>query len=366
MDRQTLADAIACNKAAREEFQGLEYVRLRDTVAGYRRGSLVLPDASVIPGYPSIGRVQSLRAGLRRHYDGAFWVEEKMDGFNVRVFRWQGRTYAATRGGYICAFSTDRLPDLLDGAILEDEPGLVLCAEIAGPENPYLEGAPPGITEDVAAFVFDMMRMGRTGFLPQEEKMARLRDYGLPPAPIFGRFLPTDLDALQELVLRLDAEGSEGVVFKGEEPGEGRAKYVTGRSNVADIELCGDQLLDLPAEYFTNRLLRLGLFVSEHGRSGDADLERRLGRALINGVTAAVERSRDSGRVGRRFRCRFRQRRNAEAFMTHIKATGGQRVRIDPGMPRREGPFWVLEFERILERMTGTLANALSGASQYD
>ncbi|MDN3519341.1 RNA ligase [Aquisalimonas lutea] len=366
MDERTLADAIGRNRASRERFQGLEYARLRDTVAGYRRGSLVLPDGSVIPGYPSIGRVQSLGAGLRRHYSGAFWVEEKIDGFNVRIFRWQGRTYAATRGGYICAFSTDRLPDLLDSAILDDEPDLVLCAEIAGPENPYLEGAPPGVAEDVAAFVFDMMRTGRTGFLAQGEKMARLRDHGLPSAPIFGRFLPADLDALQALVLRLDAEGSEGVVLKGEQPGEGRAKYVTGRSNVADIELCGDQLLDLPPEYFTNRLLRLGLFVNEHAQAGDADLERRLGRALINGVTAAVDRSRTIGRVGRRFRCRFRQRRNAEAFMAHIKATGGQRVRIDPEMPRREGAFWVLEFERILERMTGTLANALSGASQYD
>jgi hypothetical protein len=127
----------------RERFLELEYARLRDTVAGYRRGSLVLPDGSVIPGYPSIGRVQSLGAGLRRHYSGAFWVEEKMDGFNVRIFRWQGRTYAATRGGYICAFSTDRLPDLLDSAILDDEPSDTPPAVTNEKGDPVVQYPPP-------------------------------------------------------------------------------------------------------------------------------------------------------------------------------------------------------------------------------
>ncbi len=366
MDQQTLNNALERGKAVAGRFDGIEYARLVETVGGFRRGTAVLSDGSVIPGYPSIGRVQSLAAGLQRHYQGPFWAEEKMDGFNVRIVRDGERTVAFSRGGFICAFSTDRLPDLLDTSVLDDHPELILCVEIAGPDNPYLEGHPPQVTEDVQLFVFDMMRKGEDGFLPQAEKMALLERYGLPSTRIFGRFRPDDIEALEELILQLDAEGSEGLVFKGESDG-GRAKYVTGRSSVADIEICSDQLLDLPPEYFTNRLLRLGLFVAEHGQAGDAELERSLGRAFIDGVTRAVARSRGVGRVGRRFRCRFRERRHAEMFMQHIKATGGQRVLIDEAMPLQEKDgYWLLEFERVLERMTGTLANTLAGASQYD
>ncbi|WP_290652533.1 RNA ligase [Aquisalimonas sp.] len=365
MDHWILTQALGRGKAVEDRFERLTFTRLVDTVAGYPRGSVVLPDGSIVSGYPSIARVQSLAAGLRRHYSGPFWAEEKIDGFNVRIVRYGQTHYAFSRGGFVCPFSTDRLPDLMDPAVFDEDPQLVLCAEIAGPENPYLEGHPPQVAEDVALFAFDMMHRARPGFVSQDDKMRLIARYGLPATRIFGRYQPEDTEPLQQLILQLDAEGSEGLVFKGEEDGS-RAKYVTGRSNVSDIALCGDQLLDLPPEYFTNRLLRLALFASENGQVGDAELERSLGRAFIAGVARAVERSREVGRVGVPFRCRFRQRRNAEHFIAHMKATGGKRIMIAEDMPRREGRYWVLEFERVLERMTGTLANTLAGASQYD
>ncbi|SEP08913.1 RNA ligase [Aquisalimonas asiatica] len=365
MQKQVLADAVERGKAVEERFETLRYTRLVDSVDGYPRGSVILEDGTVIPGYPSIGRVQSLAAGLERHFGDAFWAEEKIDGFNVRIARYKDDLYAFSRGGFVCPFSTDRLPDLLDATILDDEPHLVLCAEIAGPENPYLEGCPPDIKEDVALFIFDMMDTATGHFLHQEHRMARLDYYTLPAARIFGRYGTQDVEPLRELILALDARGSEGLVFKAERE-DVRAKYVTGRSNIVDIALCGDQLLDLPPEYFTNRLMRLALFASEHGQMGDAALERQLGQAFIEGLGRAINRSREHGRVGIPFRCRFRRRRNAELFMAHMKATGGRRVHIAEDMPRREGDYWRLEFERELERMTGTLANTLAGGAQFD
>ncbi|MFV8834904.1 RNA ligase [Aquisalimonas sp.] len=365
MDQQVLADAVERGKAVQDRFETLRYTRLVDTVGGYPRGSVVIDDGIVVPGYPSIGRVQSLAAGLERHFDDAFWAEEKIDGFNVRIVRHGDDLYAFSRGGFVCPFSTDRLPDLVDPAILDDEPGLVLCAEIAGPENPYLEGCPPDIKEDVALFIFDMMDTTSGHFLHQEHRMSRLDYYALPAARIFGRYRPMDVQPLRELILELDARGSEGLVFKAERD-DVRAKYVTGRSNIVDIALCGDQLLDLPPEYFTNRLMRLALFASEHQQMGDAALERQLGQAFLEGVGRAINRSREYGRVGIPFRCRFRRRRNAELFMAHMKATGGRRVHIAEDMPCWEDGYWRLEFERELERMTGTLANTLSGGAQFD
>jgi len=132
MDGQTLSDALAQNRAERHHFESLRYARLTEAVNGHPRGSVVLPGGEVIPGYPSIGRIHSLAAGLRQQFQEPFWAEEKIDGYNVRVVFHDGRAYAFSRGGFVCAFSTDRLQDLLPHGIFEREPDLVLCAEIAG------------------------------------------------------------------------------------------------------------------------------------------------------------------------------------------------------------------------------------------
>jgi len=365
MKRKILDEALARGKAERCRFESLEYLRIRDDFGGERRGTVLLPDGRRLPGYPSIGRIQSLAHGLRRQYAEPFWAEEKIDGFNVRIARHGDRLYAFSRGGFVCPFSTDRVPDLLDAAVFDAEPDLVLCAEIAGPDNPYLEGSPPQVTEDVALFVFDALYAGDGRLLDPPAKAALGERHGLPMVRSFGRFTAAEQESLRGILRRLDVEGSEGLVFKGEGEG-GRTKYVTGRSNIADISLCSEQLLDLPPEYFTNRLLRLALYADELGTPDAAALERDLGRAFLVGLERAVARSREFGRVGHRFRCRFRERRNAEHFIAHLAATAGRRVRIAEDSPHREGGYWVLEFERILQRMTGTLASVLAGQARYD
>ena len=71
-----------------------------------------------------------MKPGLRQQFPGYFWAEEKMDGYNVRVARVGDRVVAITRGGYLCPFTSDRLPDLLDLTIFEQHPDLIPCAEI--------------------------------------------------------------------------------------------------------------------------------------------------------------------------------------------------------------------------------------------
>ncbi|WP_421620705.1 RNA ligase [Alkalilimnicola ehrlichii] len=366
MDALTAKTALEKGKASRHEFEGLHYIRLHDSVARLPKGSVRLDDGTVVPGYPSIGRIQALGPGLAKQYgDELFWAEEKIDGFNIRILAHQGRLLAFSRGGYLCPFSTDRVPELLDPTLFDDHPELILCAELAGPENPYMEGSPPHVTEDVALFVFDIRRAGANGFLPQEEKLALAERYRLPLARVFGRYRADDQQALHALILELDEAGCEGLVFKGETRGA-RSKYVTARSNITDIALVSDALLDLPPEYFTHRLMRLALFESEH-RGDDTALEQELGRALLRGLGRAVERSRSVGRVGHRYRCRFREKRNLEHFVAHLEATGGpQHVKILYQPTHQEDGYWVLEFERVLPRMTGTLAHSLSGGAQFD
>ncbi|WP_018138433.1 MULTISPECIES: RNA ligase [unclassified Thioalkalivibrio] len=365
IDHETLQDAVANRRAEALTFDGLEYARLLEPVNHYPRGSVVLPDGSIIPGYPAIGRIQSLEAGLPRQFDQPFWAEEKIDGFNVRILRWHGRIYAFSRGGYVCAFSTDRVTDFMDPVIFDAEPDLILCAEIAGPDTPYLEGSTPRVAHDVGLFVFDLMRLGQPGFVPQPEKFSLIEHHALPPAPLHGQFTPHDTQALGQLIRRLDEEGAEGLVLKTVD-GQHRAKYVTGSSCISDIRVCSEQLLDLPPEYFTNRLTRLAIFLSEHPSRHHTDLEQILGDALLSGLYGAVGQHRRQGHVGHRYRCRFRERANALHFMNHMRATGGRHVAFADDAPRQEDGYWLLEFDRQFDRITGTLASALAGERQYD
>ncbi len=361
---ETFREALERHKARQEEYGGLRYVRLTDDLRGYAKGSVFI-GGRLVPGYPHIGRVYRLEQGLRQQFAGAFFAEEKIDGYNVRVCRVEGEVLVLTRGGYVCPFSTDRIGELLDLELLRAQPDLVLCAEIAGPDNPYAIGSPAGIRGDVQAFVFDMMRDHVPGFLLQAEKRALTGRYGLPVPRDFGEFRAADWPRLRDLLLELDAERREGMVFKEDAPLGHRTKYVTRNSGIYDIAVRSSDVVELPGDFFTGRILRMALFLDEAGLPSDADMHRRLGAAMMQGLNASVAGFKRNGRVSHVFRCRFRRRENAEAFMAHLRRILGHThlwvIGLEP-----DGDYWRLEFEKEVPKLTGLLHQLFRGDAFVD
>lgn len=352
------------NHTAREELGPWRWRRLKDPFRGLAWGAVRVGD-TLVCGYPRIGRILRLDSGLAELFDHPVHAEEKVDGYNVRVFRHGDDLFALTRRGYLCPFTTDRIPDLLDTAIFEQRPDLVLCMEVAGPDNPYNAVPPPYVERDIAAFVFDVMRVGRQGFLPREDRLALLEKYRLPGVPQYGRYRLDETGRLYDLVRELDRKGHEGVVLKQEQGKPVRAKYVTGRINLSDIRCTGNAIHQLPPEYYTERILRLAMFLDETGeRPGDA-LYRQLGSALLDGILDAIDQYRREGAVTHRHRCRFHSRTNADLFVENMKRLLGKNlVRI--GRLDREGDYWLLEFEKVLPKTTGLLRTLLQGGLVYD
>jgi len=357
-------EALARNKARWEDYGDLRYLRLTDDFRGNPKGT-VLWQGHLVPGYPHIGRIFRLEQGLVQQFAGPFWVEEKVDGFNVRIFRAGDRVLALSRGGYVCPFSTDRVPDFVDVAIFDEHPDLILCAELAGPENPYTEGGPSFVKEDVKLFVFDIMRLGHAGFLPQAEAQSLYERYRVPIPRFFGHFEPTQWREVREIVEQLDADEREGVVLKENKPGGRRTKYVTAWSGVYDIAVRAADTVELPGDFFTGRILRMALYLDEAGRELDADLERDLGRAFLQGLTESVRRFKHEGHVFHDFRCRFRRRENAQAFMSHLRATLGHTHVVQRRL-EQEGDYWVLEFHKEVPKLTGLLHQLFRGAAIVD
>jgi len=364
IDAERMRRAMQSAKAVDAESGGLRHVRFVHDFEDITRGTVVF-DQGTVYGYPSIGRLLALRTGLAKQLSGPFWMEEKVDGFNIRVVRIQGSPIALTRGGYVCPFTTDRLPDLLDTSIFGDQPDLVLCAEVAGPDNPYLESAPPFIAEDVRLFVFDLMRRNSPRFLPQDEKIELIRRYALPSVEIFGRFETRDVKPISAILRRLDEEGREGAVFKEDSPRQRRTKHVTASANLSDIRTSIYSLLDLSPEYFTSRILRLTLFADEQELEGSDDLNRRAGAAFLDGLREAIRQHHREGRVSHRFRCRFRDPENARHLIRYLKRASGH-VQVVQRELKPEGGFWLLEFDRIYPSLNGLLSDWLAGKMVFD
>lgn len=357
--------ALAKGVAQEIEFGDVDGVRLTEDVAQALRGTVIIHD-QVIHGYPGIGRMLSLRHGLSEQFKGPVWLEEKVDGYNVRVFRSDDRILAVSRGGFICPFTTDRLADLFDTAIFDDHPDLVVCGEVAGPGNPYVESIPKFIGDDIAFFGFDLMRQGQRRFLPRDE-FYRLADvYGLPTVRRFGRHPVDALETIGEILRTLNEEGREGLVFKEDTREQQRAKYVTSNANLSDIRGTVLEILDLPSEYFTNRIVRLVTFLHEQGLAADPGLERKLGSAFLDRLREAIGQFESDGKVYRPYRCRFYRKDNAEAFFAHLKSVGGARLHLRWRSLSRQDNYWVLEYEREYAGLTGLMNSLYGGDVIFD
>lgn len=364
MNSLDIEEAVRRRKARRERYAATDYIRLTDDFHGFLRGTVVL-NGTTVWGYPSIGRILTLRTGLEEQFEAPFWAEEKIDGYNVRIFRHGEEILALSRGGFICPFTTDRIRDLMDVRIFDDHPELVVCAEVAGPDNPYMMGAPPFIAEDVRLFVFDIARLNAQGFLAHDEKAGLIAQYGLPAIPTFGRFTKEQWPEIRDLLLQLNEQGREGVVFKEDSPRQRRCKYVTSNSSMQDIHATAHNMLQLPPEYFTHRILRLALFMQEEGIERDSALYQRLGQAFLDGLFDAVEQFKGEHRVYSTHRCRLHHKENAERLLAHMKRVSGH-MQISVRRLEWENGYYVLEFDKIFPHMTGLFGHLLKGGLVFD
>ncbi len=350
------------------ETLGVAYQRFADSFRTVPRGTVILPEG-VMPGYPKIGRILSLGRGLAATFDGPFRLEEKIDGYNVRVAWSQGRILAFTRSGLVCPFTTDRLPDLVIpdrlNAFFAAHPRLILCAEVAGAANPYIDSHSVRVSNDVALFAFDIMALDREAFLPLAERDQLLERFGIPRVPMFGIFQAGDVERIRAIVRRLDDEGGEGVIAK--HPHDPvRVKYVTPSINVDDVRAEAPLEMELPPEYYVSRVVRMAIALRELGLERKRpELAAKLGHWLLAGFDRALSELERSGAVAKTFTCRVREEGTIDRLLQHLNA-GSRTVRVKELGRRFEGDRWVVEFRKEFIRSTSILTSLLGGKVVFD
>jgi putative ATP-dependent DNA ligase len=293
-----------------------------------------------------------------------FYVEEKVDGYNVRVAKVRDQVLAFTRGGYVCPFSTDRLEDFFNTEkFFGENPDLIICGEIAGPENPYNIESPPHVTEDVNFFTFDIKIKNTDQQVPVEKRYELFDKYEIPTVTRFGKYTLSDTKKLIEHIKELNEKGCEGFVIKPANPAEKTLKYVTVDSCLRDIKVTSSVMIETPAEFFTHRILRTILYLLEHNFPLDKTFLEKTGEALLLPLFESAEKAVKGEMIVERFNVRFNKKQNITKLFEHFR-----KCKVDAELisQKKVGKYWHVEFVRRCFASYEIIQNYWKGFSHFD
>ena len=348
-------------------FRELAYRRYTKDTGQYSRGTILLPgeegEEKIIPGFPHVPRTYRLYPGVHRHFPGAeFYVEEKIDGYNVRIASHRGQLLAFSKGGFVCPFTTEWTSIWAEQTGLKrffsEHPGHVICGEVIG-DNPYNNQRDELVGPGLHLRVFDIMD-DRSRFLPVEERYALCDTYDLPGVPRLGIYSEARLDELADLLRELNAREREGVVLK---RGDSSAplKYVTPASELEDIVDNLRIAFDVGFAFFLHRILRSVAAARELGLPED-EFSYDLGEAFVEGY----EPIEDPEEVTDHYRIYVKERATWEALKERIGSA--VEVRTDEIEEEElEGrPMLRVEFDRIYRRSTRRFRRIARGRPHVD
>ena len=278
----------------RATYRGREYRYLPDARHGVERGTAIVGDG-VVRGFPSIPRVLVLDPGIPDFFDGPVAVEEKLNGYNVRVadVHFDERDasdrdgavgpLAFTRSGRVCQYTTAVVREQCDlDAFFADHPELMVCGEVVGPDNPYTAHDYDDV-DSVTFRVFDLRHRERGEPLPVERRRGLCAEYGFEQVRSFGTYEPgAAVDAVAAAIDDLDERGREGVVLAAAD-GRRRLKYTTSAIHRSDLAHAFALPFDYGREFLFSRVLREVFQAVERDDSPVETRERarRLGESIL-------------------------------------------------------------------------------------
>ncbi len=349
-------------------YEGISYFRYTRDRKGAARGSIGLKDGKTkqkireIPTFPHIKRVYRLAAGIRYVFGSdPFFVEEKLDGYNVRIFKIGEKLLAATRGGMICPFTTEWVGIWNEtygiDRFFADHPERILCGEICG-DNPYNSQRDPDLAPGAHLFVFDIMAPDGKNMSPLE-RCRLIEEYRLPTIPLLGKHSVREMEKLCDLLKDLNNRNKEGIVMKSGD-GDTVVKFVTPAKDLEDIR---DGLIidfDLHQRYFRNRFLRIANFIQEFDLDREA-CARWIGRTFLDGYAPleSFEGSKEPYTVY------VVERETWEKTRVLIKQVSMEEKSIDP--VELDGRSMLrVRFNRVYDRSTHKFHNILKGFPHTD
>jgi len=273
----------------------LDAIQFKKDLGPIESGTLVIDKGNIhiIRGFPKIRRTLLLQPALKKHFPKEVAVEEKMNGYNVRIAQVDQQIIALTRGGYICPYTTRKATEILYlDDFFQENPEMVICGEMVGTLNPYVSHYYPEIGK-LGFRIFDLREKQTNNPLTVMEKRNLLKEYGLEPVRLMGIF-PVDEapETIMEIVRDLGANNREGVVMKDPMMQLEPLKYTSSQAQASELEYALSYPFDLAQAFLFSRIIREGFQAYEMSESTDelSEIAFRIGESILYPMLETIKR----------------------------------------------------------------------------
>jgi putative ATP-dependent DNA ligase len=302
----------------------------------------------LVRGFPKIKRAMLLEPALLNIFGEipSVAVEEKMNGYNVRVIEFRGKLIAFTRSGHVCPYSTERVQNFLEPDFFRENPDLVIYGEMAGPENPYVQKEAYGI-ESLDIFVFDIRHKNTGEALPVNQRRKLAEKYGFNQVRLFGEIsINSASSKIMKIIRDLGKKGREGVVIKDPAMVLQPVKYTCSESNCSDLRQAFKFYNEAGRDYLYSRVIREGFQSHEWNESEENFRKRclRLGESILRPMKETIEQVDSGERIAEEFRIRVKNKETIFKFRDYLNRFG---LYVALGEIERKGDEYVAEIKKV-------------------
>jgi putative ATP-dependent DNA ligase len=352
---ELLADARKRNKLV-EHDEEIQYVRFKEDFRSIPRGTVIVTGKKIVWGFPHIKRIFTLEKGIEKNIKSdVFYVEEKIDGYNVRIAQIDGKLFAFSRGGFIEPFATEKISDMGFERFFHDYPEYVLCGEMIG-NTPY---TPPTNEFDVKLFIFDI-DCGGMKYLNPKEKYDLLKKYNIESVPVIGSFKKDEIAKLKESVLSILERKAEGIVIKSADRSD-VVKFVTPAADLEDVARNMPLMFDMPSGFFIQRVLRSAFFIKDF-QLDQRNYAQRLGAACYDSFIEKLKEIEKGGVVSEEFEVLLKNPSTWQQLLKHISRD----IKIEIISKKVDDNGIRIRFRKIYKKTNKRLRDFLSGKGITD
>lgn len=316
------------------DFKGIPALQFKKDVGKIESGTVIYfkEKIEVIRGFPKTRRTLMLSPTIENHFKNRVVVEEKMNGYNVRIASIGDEIIALTRGGYICPYTTKKAVEIMDlSNFFNDNPDLVICGEMVGTDNPYVSHHYLEIGS-LGFRVFDLRKKTSNEPLPLKEKYKLLQKYNLPSVRVLGTFNVKDAAKyIKKIVKKIGEENREGIVMKDPQMEIGPLKYTSSQAHDDEIKYAFTYPFDFGRDFFFSRVIREGFQAFEMDESEEEVQERakRLGESILYPMLATIKNVSSGNIAGEDMVIDVENREEAERFLRHLHDLGVYAILIE-------------------------------------
>ena len=306
---------------------GIKGLQFRKTIGKIESGSMICfgDGIEIVRGFPKIRRTLMLHPSLKLHFKNEVAVEEKMNGYNVRIALINNKIVAFTRGGFVCPYTTKKAPEIMDmSAFFTDHPELVICGEMVGSENPYVTHHYREIGK-LGFRIFDLRKKGSNEALSIKNKMKILESYNLPGVTFFGLFKIDEApEKIFELIHKLGMDDREGVVIKDPRMIIEPIKYTSTQAHNGELRYAFTYPFDFGRPFFFSRVIREGFQAYELNETEDEIRNRahKLGESILYPMIRTIKNIAEDNSAYEDIVIDVDDLKEAENFARHLRDLG--------------------------------------------